>query len=229
VPATQILLIGNSLTFFNDLPGMLAALAQSGGHEVVVGMAAQGGWTCSDHAASPTTLDKIKQHNWDFVVLQEQSTIPAIAEQRDEYMIPAIRLLDRSIGESGANTVLFMAWAHRDGLPAAGYEDFADMQTQIQSGYMGIADELDALIAPVGIAWQHGIARDAGLDLWQADGLHPTREGSYLSACVLYATIFQQSPAGLAHRAGLSAETAQFLQAIAAETVLKDPVRWNIR
>jgi hypothetical protein len=60
------------------------------------------------------------------------------------------------------------------------------------------------------------------------DGLHPTEEGTYLTALVFYAVLFQQSPEGLPYRAGLSEETALFMQAVAAETVLADPERWNV-
>ena len=207
---------------------MFADLARSGGHEVEVDMSAQGGWTCSDHATSAMTLDKIEQQDWDFVVLQEQSDIPAITEQRNEHMYPAVRLLDRKIGESGANTVLFMTWGRRNGLAGVEHEEYADLQAQLQSGYMEIARELDAMVAPVGIAWQGGIAQDPQLDLWQMDGLHPTREGTYLSACVFYGVIFRSSPEGLAYPSGLSEEMVRFLQATAAETVFENPESWNI-
>jgi hypothetical protein len=83
-------------------------------------------------------------------------------------------------------------------------------------------------IAPVGIAWQSAKERDPGLNLWQMDGLHPTREGIYLSALVFYTFIFQQSPAGLVSSAGLPEETTKFLQAAAAETVLENVEDWNI-
>jgi hypothetical protein len=207
---------------------MFAELAWSGGYEVEVDMVAQGGWTCADHASSAATLDRIEQQNWDFVILQEQSSIPAIPEQRSEHMVPAVRLLDNKIRESGASTVLFMAWGRRDGLPSAGYKDFSAMQAQVQAGYMSVADELDTMVAPVGVAWQNGIAQDSQVDLWQMDGLHPARAGTYLSACVFYAVIFQQSPEGLSYSAGLSQEQAWSLQAIAAETVLEHTERWNI-
>jgi len=224
----RVLFIGNSFTFFNDLPEMFAELARSGGHEVEVDISAEGGWTCSDHAASAITLDKIEQQDWDYVVLQEQSDIPAIAEQRNEHMYPAVRLLNRKIGNSSANTVLFMTWGRRNGLAHVEHKEYADRQAQLQSGYMEIANELDAMVAPVGIAWQGGIAQDPQLDLWQMDGLHPTREGTYLSACVFYGVIFRSSPEGLTYGAGLSEEMVRFLQTTAAETVLKNPERWNI-
>jgi hypothetical protein len=207
---------------------MLAQLARSGGHEVEVEMSAQGGMTCADHASSEWTLNKIEQRDWDFVILQEQSQIPAIAEQRMERMYPAIRLLNTKISQSGANAILFMTWGHRGGLPDAGLQDFAAVQDQIQLGYMEIANELGVRVAPVGPAWQQAISQSPQLDLWRADGIHPSEDGSYLAACVLYAVIYRQSPEGLRYRAGLSGETAQFLQSIAAIIVLENPASWNL-
>ena len=174
----RVLFIGNSLTFSNDLPDMFAELAQSGGHEVEDEMLAQGGWTLADHAQSSATLEEIKQGDWDFVVLQEQSKLPAIPDLRKEQMYPAVRFLEEQIRESGAEAILFMTWGTRDGLPEAGCEGFAEMQSQVEAGYLEIGGELEMMIAPVGIACQSAIERDPGLNLWQMDGLHPTREGT---------------------------------------------------
>jgi hypothetical protein len=55
------------------------------------------------------------------------------------------------------------------------------------------------------------------------------RIGSYLSACVFYAVLTQQSPEGLGYVAGLSEELGRFLQLNAAEIVLEETERWNIR
>jgi hypothetical protein len=121
-----------------------------------------------------------------------------------------------------------MTWGHRGGLPDSGLQDFAAAQDQIQLGYMEIANELGVRVAPVGPAWQQAISQNPQLDLWRADGIHPSEDGSYLAACVLYAVIYRQSPEGLRYRAGLSGETAQFLQSIAAIIVLENPASWNL-
>ena len=216
---TRVLFIGNSHTFFNDLPQLFAELARAGGYEVEVDMSAQGGWSLSDHAASTISLSKIEQQDWDYVILQERTSL--IADNPDEHAHPAIRLLYDKISEKGATLILFMTWGPRDGLPHAGYKNFDDMQAHICSGYTDIARELGVKVAPVGIAWQNGIEKDPQLNLWHMDGAHPSREGSYLSACVFYAIIFQQSPEGLTYTGGLSEEVAHFLQIVAAETVLE--------
>ncbi len=224
----RILFIGNSLTFYNDLPGMFADLARSGGHQVEFEMAAPGGWSLSHHAASEATLEKMERQRWDVVVLQERSDIPAIVDQREEQMYPAIRLLESRIRAGGAQTVLFVAWGRRDGLPEAGLGDYAAMQGQIQAGYIEIAKELQTLAAPVGLAWQRAMTQNQDLDLWAYDGIHPNEMGTYLAACVFYAVIFQQSPEGLAYWARVPVEKVEFLQTVAAETVLEGPERWHL-
>jgi hypothetical protein len=227
--STHILFIGNSYIFENDLPSMFAALARAGDHPVAVDMIASGGWTLTQHAQAAETRDKIGAQPWNFVVLQEKSVIPALATQRTTSMYPAVRQLTRAVRARGAQPVLLLTWGRRDGLADAGFGDFATMQAQLTAGYLAIADELDLLVAPAGVAWQAGLARDRNLLLWQGDGSHPSQVGSYLTACVLYAALFRESPVGLAAPAGFSAELAQRLQTLAGDTVLTNPARWHIR
>jgi hypothetical protein len=224
----HILFIGNSYTYANDLPGNFARLACAGGHEVETDMAAEGGWALADHAASAQTFEKLGQQKWDFVILQEQSEIPVMDFYRKQSMYPAARQLVGKIKAMGAKPILLMTWGLRDGLPQAGLQNFNDMQAQLYVGYMGIAKELNVPVAPVGDAWLMGRLQPTPLDLWQADGSHPNEMGTYLAACVFYAAIFRQSPAELTYRSGLSQETAQTLQTLAADSVLKEPWRWNL-
>lgn len=224
----HILFIGNSYTFVNDLPHVFADLSRSGGHRVKTGMAAQGGWTLEDHLASSATLDQLKSIKWDYVILQEQSEIPAIDQFRRASMYPAARRLVSQIKGLGAIPMFFMTWAYRDGLPANGLLDYQSRQFEIDRGYLGIAQELNVPVAPVGYAWLIAHGQDSQLDLWQADGSHPTDEGTYLAACVFYAAIFQQSPLGLKYLDRLPPNLAVELQTVAANIVLTDPTQWNL-
>ncbi len=225
----RILFVGNSYTYMNDLPGMFAQLARAGGHRVETGMAAPGGWTLSAHARSAETLNKLKSSKWDFVVLQEQSQVPAVDPARTEAMYPAGRLLVRQIEDVGATPIFFVTWARRDGWAEKGLPGYEAMQFQISRGYLGIADELGVPAAPVGDAWLIAKKQHPELELWQGDGSHPTEQGTYLAACVFYATIFRQSPERLKYFARLPKATALALQMIAADVVLKNPKQWNLR
>ncbi len=141
---------------------------------------------------------------------------------------PAARKLVHLVRRAGARPVLLLTWGRRDGLPEFGFRDFDAMQTQITKGYLTIADELQVTVAPAGEAWRRGVAHDTGLALWQTDGSHPSLLGSYLTACVLYATIFGVSPVGLAAPNGVPREAAERLQQVANTVVLDDPARWHL-
>lgn len=224
----RILFIGNSYTFVNDLPGMFVQLAKAGGQRVEVGMAAQGGWMLSDHAQSADTLAAIQSAPWQWVVLQEQSQVPAVMAIRNAQMYPPARTLVSLIREQGAEPVFFLAWAHQAGWQEQNLPDYNSMQQNIVAGYMSIVHELDTPVAPVGVAWAEALRQNPQAPLWQADGSHPSLQGTYLAACVFYAALFQTSPAGLSYRAGLSKDEAQWLQEIAAQVVLNNPSQWNL-
>ena len=224
----HILFIGNSYTAANDLTGMFTQLACSGGHRVEAAMAAEGGWTIANHLASSETMGKLSGQKWNFVVLQEQSQTPATEYGRRQVMYPAVRQMVSKINAVGAKPILFMTWGHRDGWPDGGLQNYTDMQTQLFVGYLGIAKELNVPVAPAGYAWFEARRLNPQVNLWQDDGSHPNEAGTYLAACVFYATLFQQSPKGLPYSASLSPETAQTLQALAADTVLTESGRWNL-
>jgi hypothetical protein len=225
---TRILFIGNSYTYVNDLPGMFAKLARAGGYPVETGMAAEGGFTLADHLNSPHTLDELAASKWNFVVLQEQSEVPAIEQSRVASMYPAARSLVQKIELLGARPIFFMTWGHLNGAPEFGIQSYADMQILLDQGYLRIADELNAPLAPVGFAWSQAESQNSQLALWQADGSHPSELGTYLAACVFYAVIFRQSPEGLTYHAGLPKDMTQSLQTIAATVVLGNPSQWNL-
>jgi hypothetical protein len=214
----HILFIGNSYTYVNDLPGVFTQLACSGGHKVVTGMAATGGWRLADHAASAQSLALISGTKWDWVVLQEQSEVPAIAADRDATMYPGAHSLVNAIRATGATPLLFLTWGHRDGLPGMGMNSYEEMQAQLDTGYQEIAQDLGVRVAPVGDAWRQAQGMPNPIDLWQSDGSHPDAAGTYLAACVFYQTLFEQSPQGLAYHATLTQDAAQALQTLAAGT-----------
>lgn len=227
----RVLFVGNSLTFYNDMPGMFAALADSGGHQVQVAQSAFPGYSLARHSVDDRTTAKLEEQSWDYVILQEQSALPIIPGERDQSVVPAALKLDGAIREQGAETVLFLTWAYRDGYPQGGHDGYEAMQAALRDSYVGIAGELGASLAPVGAAWQQALEQDPELSLWEPDGIHPNAEGSYLAAAVFYAALFDESPAGLPYTGEkpLSPETTSFLQIIAAETVLARPEDWNLR
>jgi len=218
-PTKCILFIGNSLTYVNDLPHSLARLAASGGHPLVVDSYAPGGWQLHQDADSAEALAKIASRPWDFVVLQEQSEVPAIPQDREGLMYPAVRTLNGKIREAGSQTLLFLTWGRKNGDVPFGYPDYESMQDGLTAGYEGIAKELGIPIVPAGPAWKAAHAQRPDLELW-SDDRHPSPAGTYLAACVFYSFLYRQSTEGLGYRMDLPRSEAQFIQRVAAGTVL---------
>jgi hypothetical protein len=225
---TRVFFIGNSYTAVNDLPTVFSDLAWSGGHRVETGVRAPGGATLLDHSHSSDTKDALASSQWDIVVLQEQSEIPSVESLRQTFFYPGARDLVPLIRDGGAHPMFFVTWAHRNGWPINRLPDYSSMQSALDDGYLFIAHEQNAALAPVGVAWASVVSQGGETGLWQDDGSHPTAKGTYLAAAVFYASVFLQSPVGLKFQGGLSAADAVQMQQAAAATVLGDPARWRL-
>ena len=189
VPARRVLFIGNSYTYFNNLPQMLAGLANAAtpAQPFEAEMVTVGGATLKRLWEQGEALAAIKRGGWAFVVLQEQSTLGTapmvdgkvqIADPKTfhEYA----RLFDAEIKKAGAQTVFYLTWARQNA---------PETQAQLTAAYTAIAKELKAMLVPVGPAWAAALQKQPQLALHIADKSHPTAAGTYLAACVFYATL----------------------------------------
>jgi hypothetical protein len=225
----RVLFIGNSYTFGNNLPRLVAALAASAGRPMTTEMVTKGGTTLAQHWQDGQALAAIRRGNWDYVILQEHSTfgsttvVKGVAQigPPDSFFKYA-RLFDIQIKKIGAKTLFFLTWARRNA---------PQNQAVLDAAYLSIAQELHALVAPVGMAWADALQARPTLVLHQADLSHPDSLGSYLAACVFYATIYHQSPVGLTYHildkaknglVDLNESDVTFLQTIAWKTVLQE-------
>jgi hypothetical protein len=215
-PCTRILFVGNSYTYVNDLPTVFRNLARAAGQNVATGEVANGGETLAQHVSSGDAPGAIDGSRWQFVVLQEQSEIPAVEALRQAEFYPATRSLVSTIRAAGATPVLFETWAHRMGWSDYGLDEPA-MQAAINQGYGTIGSQLGVVVAPAGQAWQLALKLDPGVALWQDDGSHPTLAGTYLAACVLYTRVFGRSPLGINDAEGLPAALVMTLQQAASQ------------
>ena len=207
----SVLFIGNSFTYCHDLPKMVAELAKASKQtKLVYERETPGGCTLEKHWKDGKALAKIQSRKWDFVVLQDHSQAALL--KRDS-MFDYGKKLDAEIKKQGAKTILYMTWA---------LQNKPDDQPAISKAYLDLSKELKAKIAPVGNAWEAAIKADGKLVLHEKDKKHPNSTGTYLAACVFYATIYGKSPEGLPGSFGkLKDEEARPLQVIAWKMVQK--------
>lgn len=241
----EILFVGNSHTYMNDVPGLVAELAKAAGKaQVRVTRVLKGGYDLEGHWNDGVAQQKIAETWFDFVVLQEQSTKPCENPASYYEYMQKFGKLSR---DENAIPVGYLIWERKD-------SDSCQLSQLEKSCEQAIKDMQrgDGLaeIAPVGPAWKAAMAERPDLVLHAQDGNHSTPVGAYLSACVFYALIHRESPIGLPNRltpptpmpneyglpdAGtveVAAADAAFLQAVAwkvAEQWRRKTKAWFLR
>jgi hypothetical protein len=182
-----ILFVGNSLTYFNDMPEIVAAISLGAEDDppMRVGMIAFPGFALEDHWNQGDALEAIDSGEWDVVVLQQgPSTLPA---SRDHLVHWAGRFAER-IRAAGADPALLSVW------PTDGTEDGYDATL---ASYRAAAEAVGGLLIPAGEAWRAAGARDSTLSFTTFDGFHPSLLGSVVVAYAVWHAIGGRTPVGL--------------------------------
>lgn len=204
LPETRVLFIGNSMTSFNiGVDKVVQGLAP----RTTVELQAVGGATVTDHLANTTTMDRVRQGHWTYVVIQEQSQYPVIFYGA---YLSSLRKLVAEVRAAGATPLLMMTWARPD--------DPRVSTASITAAVRSAGKEVKAAVIPAGVAFGASRASHNGISLALPDG-HPTPEGTYLAGCVTYAAIFGESPEGNTFLGGVDAGFAKVLQETAEKAV----------
>ncbi len=200
----RMLFIGNSFTTNNDLPGLLSTIAKAGKDITIESKIISAGGASLRRHWNAGAASTITDENWDYVVFQEQSTLPV--KNRDRFH-ENVREFVPAMKESGAEMVLFMTWARKKE---------PENQEILTDNYNKVGKELAATVIPAGTAWQKLLAKHDKPALHAKDGSHPTIAGSYFAACTFYATLFGGDPTKLETNIGeLTDEERKLLQRIA--------------
>jgi hypothetical protein len=168
----RVLFIGNSLTEYNDLPGMLESLLADAGLQPTIVSLARPATGLMDHWELPSVHHRIAD-GWDVVVLQQG---PSATEGRPSLLEYSERFAPE-IRAAGAVPAMYMVW------PAESRSfDFPG----VSDSYSDAADLIDGLLFPAGEAWLDAWNLDADVPLYGGDRFHPSPLGSYLAALVMY-------------------------------------------
>lgn len=231
----RVLFIGNSYTYTNNMPLMLQNIAAAMGDTLVYDESDPGGYTLQQHTVYAPTITKIFSQQWDLVVIQEQSELPAFPlSQVITDVYPYATRLDSMVhaNDTCTQTMFMMTWGHANGDPpncAAVPEicTYDGMQQHLRESYMQMALDNHAIVAPVGMAYK--IMMDSTYSPWlySADSSHPVVPGSYIEACVLYGSIFHRPALNCSYLSGLAAADAHLLQRVADKVVFDSLALWQ--
>lgn len=186
LPPIRLLMVGNSLTGYNRLPEMVAALSESArtNPRIQVASVVLDGTSLGDQLDNGLAATEIAKGGWDVVSLQQgPSTLP---ESR-AVLIEDTKEFDVLIRNAGARPALYGVW------PAIDRIEYLD--DSIES-YRAAADSVHGLSFPGGLAWKYAWQLQPSLPLYGPDQFHPSVLGSYAVALVIVAVLTGDSPVG---------------------------------
>lgn len=190
----KVLFIGNSFTFYSDIPNLFAKVAEGADKKVIVESVTQGSHTLEKFADENDTFgkqvdSKLKANSdYDAIVLQEHSTRPITDYAK---FLAAAKGLQSKINSTQENCEIYLyaTWGYKEGADARKIT-VPEMEGQLRKAYSDAAKEMGVKVCNVGAAFTRIYEQHPELNLYfAADNKHPSYTGAYLSACVHAATI----------------------------------------
>jgi hypothetical protein len=221
----RILFVGNSYFYYNNslhnhVSNLVKASDAALGASLQFKSSTIGGAALNHHAMAhliePGRIGVSQPFQW--VVMQGGSGEPLSARRREIFRQTAVANAEL-IRAKGGQVALYMTHAY--------VKPHKQVNTQnmvaTESLYVDVGNEIQALVIPVGLAFEEAYRRMPALQLHNKDGTHPSLLGTYLAACTSYAVLYGRSPVGNAYRAdGAIDETlAAQLQQVAQDVVMQ--------
>ncbi len=236
----RVLFLGNSYTYANNMPQLLADIANSTGKMVVFDIHAPGGYYLGQHLTNPTSLAKIASGNWDNVVLQDQSmalAYPSTYMYGISYSVKLDSII--KVHNLCAQTMFYSTWGRKPGdayvctppecpVDTVITRTYYEMDSTITSHYKVFADSVKASMTPVGASWRYIRQNYPSIELFQTDDSHPSLAGSYAAACCFYTTLFRSDPTLITFNSGLSITDAANIKYAVKQTVYDHLSDWNV-
>ena len=174
--ALRILFIGNSHTYYNDMPLLVKKRFDEEGYDCHVTMLAHPAWFLAQHVEEPEAKFNILYGGYDYVVLQEH----AHPFGPEEKFYNAVRTLAGWIKEAGSVPVIYLTWAQKNEPEA---------QQRMTEAHKKIAEETGSLLAHVGDNWWDYMKSWPDLEMYDEDGAHASPAGSDFAAKMIQAEI----------------------------------------
>lgn len=220
--ASRVLIVGNSLTYTNDLPGTINTIARQAGVSLTVESVTGGGLALIDHLTGSTNAaQRIKEGGWGTIVLQQGPTTVGLC--RDSLVLWTQLFAERASAVH-ANVALFMTWPAL-GVSPGGFDD-------VRVSYQAAAFAVNGIFLPAGEAWRAAMRADASIAPYGDDNFHPSEIGTYLAALTIFERLSNTDVRTLAPTAyigsrtlSLSAATVRTLQQAAHDANIAYPAR----
>ncbi|WP_298900027.1 SGNH/GDSL hydrolase family protein [uncultured Psychroserpens sp.] len=174
----QLLFVGNSLTYTNDLPKIVEHIASNFNETVETIALCYPNYALVDHLKEGKLQKLLKTGTFDYVIVQQG---PSSQNEGKQMLLNDGAKIKVLCDDNGSQLAFFMVW------PSKYYYHTFDA---VIANHKLAAKTNNALLCPVGELWK---AYDTvkGLEtLYSTDDFHPSKAGSFLAALTIFNTIY---------------------------------------
>jgi len=192
----KILFIGNSYTYYNDLPKIFKELADNNEKEVQVDSVTKGGRklyeNLSDGDEKRLIIDDLLSKNkYDILFLQEQSYLPLVDREAFEKGVSGLIKL---VGAK--RNILYATWGRKSGSPLLEEKCWTSigMALELDAVYCKVAEKFCTEVSHAGLCFKTISEEYPETDLYIPDCSHSSYIGSCVAAIAHYKTVFGEMP-----------------------------------
>jgi len=176
--AKSILFVGNSLTYTNNLPGIITRIGRDSGIAITTEMLAYPNYALEDHWNDGQLQVLIAGKKYDFVVVQQGPS--SQTDGRNMLLDYGTRIKNICVPR-GTKLAFFMVW------PA--FSNF-HMFDGVIKNYTDAALATNSLLCPVGKVWKEYSLATGNYSYYGPDMFHPSQKGSEEAAMIIFKTLF---------------------------------------
>ena len=218
----KVYFIGHSLYYCGNVPSAVQFLSEAASVDrpIKATVYTRGGGTHQNYWETPQVMERLRQEPWDIVIIAGNVNDMA---HPDKVNLEYGKKLDNECKKRNIRVLEYVAWPWVKVSGDQVFEKRAKAQDAFNQPLLQLAKETGATLVPCGPGLVNVIKKD---QKFMADfkygEVHVSPMGYYLTACVIFATIYNKSPEGLPSvfkEYNIDKETARILQVTAWETV----------
>jgi hypothetical protein len=145
----------------------------------------------------------------DAVIFMGCSLCPIHPDTKDTFQV-YVQKYSEIIRDKNAEPMLFMSWP---------YKNKPEMINSLRDVFINTANKNNLLLIPAGEAFYRFNLSYPEIDLYTKDLRHPSKEGTYLAAAVVFASLYGKATAGNPGIMNLDPEVAHKIQMSVDKTV----------
>ena len=221
---TSVLFVGNSFTFYPQktsnpaVPEYFQKIASSLKQGTTIDYVVNGSWSLTKFSDPSDEYGKVLEeklttNQYDYIILQEQSTTPI---NNYNNFLNGIKKIKARVGQTqdDCEVVLYETWGSPTAIEGK-YSSVGEMEIKLRDAYKKAGEETDCKVHYVGKAFTYVYENIPDINIYYSDNRHQGEYGAYLSAAVHVKGIFDIDVTQSTEYCGLDVEKCKTLLGVA--------------